>query len=248
MSTTVDTATNMATMANPNGFTTGAVLTKRFSQYTSRGKGTWSFSSSILLELIPHIASFICYHDVEDTLTTLLNFMEAFQIGVPPRIIIRELKKNHSPTYRHIHDYLVYMRSMDWCEQIIPEFFGEVCRVNPDTKTWERHVHDDRTEMQVIPRRSDIITFETARCMCECQSEFFVNYHGVREPSVYSIHPDEHKRRVDIIDTTIGQYAIGHIADEYSSDENCANPEGEDTMDLQTESEDGWWEDSRDEW
>ena len=64
-------------------FTTGTVLAKRFSAYTSRGKGTWSFSSSILLELIPYIASFICYRDVEDTLTTLLNFMEAFQIGVP---------------------------------------------------------------------------------------------------------------------------------------------------------------------
>lgn len=258
MSTTIDTSTNMATVANPDSFTTGAVLTKRFSQYTSRGKGTWSFSSSILLELIPYIASFICYRDVEDTLTTLLNFMEAFQIGVPPRIIIRELKKSRCPTYRHIHDYLVYMKNMDWCEQIIPECFGEVCRVNPDTSTWEYHYHDDSTERRMIPRPSDIVSFDVARCMCKCQSKFFVHYYGNRVPSVYSIHPDDYTRRVDIIDTTIGQYAIGHIAEEYTGDpsqasgEDYTNPEGEDTTegwDWQTESEDGgWWYDSGDEW
>ena len=213
MASSVESSFNQATMPTSEGFTTGTILTQRFSQNTSRGKGTWSFSSSILLELIPHIASFICYRDIEDTLTTLLNFMEAFQIGVPPRIIIRELKKSHSPTYHYIHDYLVYMKNMDWCEQIIPECFGEVCRVNPDTKTWERYYYNDITERGMIPRRSNLIPFDTSKCLCECQSEFFVSYHGVCEPSVYSIDPDEFTRRVDIIDTTIGQYAIGHIAE-----------------------------------
>lgn len=247
MSTTIDTSTNMATVANCESFATGTVLTKRFSQYTSRGKGTWSFSSSILLELIPYIASFICYRDVEDTLTTLLNFMEAFQIGVPPRIIIRELKKSHCPTYRHIHDYLVYMRTMDWCQQIIPECFGEVCRVNPDTKTWKMHFHFG----------SFVIIRNTSQCMCECQSEFFVYYHDVHEPSVYPIHLND--RWDDIIDVTIGRYVIGHIGEEYTEDpahasgENCANSEDEDTTEeslaLHTDSEDGgWWSDSEDEW
>ena len=101
---------------------------------------------------------------------------------------------------------------MDWCEQIIPECFGEVCRVNPDTRTWERYYHDDSTERRMIPRRSELVPFDVARCMCDCNSEFFV---CGREPSVYSIHPNEYTRRVDIIDTTIGRYAIGHIAEEY---------------------------------
>jgi hypothetical protein len=102
------------------------------------------FSSPLPEEIIIHIASFIHYDDDDETIETLLNFMEWCQPIISPKSIIIRLQQIKSPVYKLIHDFLIYMKFFICRQQIIPECFGDVCGVDMVRSNW--HTMTFKTE------------------------------------------------------------------------------------------------------